>query len=258
MTTTFLRSRDDESGAEERIASHSTAQSSKLLNSDVFKTSLTPVFNNVLFSSLIRTTSDMILPNEHQPPSSFHDDGDGDQATPPPYQETVTISQLLPSELLTTSVYAPSVSSRSDPPGETEKELPRHPSFPDEKSGEKGKEMEGSAQHPLGVLSMFWSTASNTPTSSGSPNQASTSHTSVVQVRDPLNPAPAAFTRPTPKDYTYLPFQPLTMLGISPKLADGFPLIPPPINSEDEASVGKANAQHPFVSHDVTEEDWLK
>jgi len=200
----------------------------------------------------------MILPNEHQPPSSSHDDGNGDQATPPPYQETVPASQLLPSERPATSVYAPSVSSRSDPPRETEKELPPHPSFPDEKSKEKGKEIEGPAQRALDVFSMIWGTTSNSPTSPHSPNSASTSRTSVVQARDPLNPAPAAFTRPTPKNYAYLPFEPLTMLGISPNLADGFPLIPPPINSEDETSAGKANAQHPFVSHDVTEEDWLK
>jgi hypothetical protein len=47
----------------------------------------------------------------------------------------------------------------------------------------------------------------------------------------------------------------MTMLGISSNLTDGFPTIPPPINPEGE--VGKANPQHPFVSHDVTEEDWL-
>jgi len=201
----------------------------------------------------------MILPNEqHQPPSSSHDDGDGDQATPPPYQETVPASQLLPSERLTTSVYAPSVSSRSDPPPEMEKELPPNPSFSDEKSGENGKEVEDPAQRAFDVFSMIWGTTSNAPASPRSPGQASTSQNSMVQARDPLNPAPAAFTRPTPKNNAYLPFQPLTMLGISPKLADGFPLIPPPINSGDETDAGGANAQHPFFSHDITEEDWLK
>ena len=193
----------------------------------------------------------MIIPKERQPPSSY-DDGDDDQATPPPYQERVPPSQSLPSERPTTSVYAPSVSARSDPPPEREKELPPHPGFPDEKS----REGDGPAPRALDVFSsMIWGTSSSAPTS---PNQASTSRTPGVQVQDPLNPAPAAFTRPTPKNYAYLPFQPMTMLGTSPKLVDGFPLIPPPINSEDDASAGRANAQHPFVSHDVTEEDWLK
>jgi len=200
----------------------------------------------------------MILPNDHQSPSSSHHDGDHDQATPPPYQETVPASQLLPSERPITSVYAPSVSSRSDPPREREKELPPHPNFPDEKSRKKGKQVEGPAQRTLDVFSMIRGTTSNAPASPRSPNPASTSQTSVVQARDPLNPAPAAFTRPAPKNYAYIPFQPLTMLGISPKIADGFPLIPPPINSEDETNAGKVNIQHPFVSNDVTGEDWLK
>jgi len=198
----------------------------------------------------------MIIPNDRQATSSYDDD----QATPPPYQERVPPSQLLPSDRPTTSVYAPSVSSRSDPPPEREKELPvpPHPAYPDEKFGGKGKEREGEchAQRAIDVFSsMIWGTTSNAPTS---PNQASTSRTPAVQAQDPLNPAPAAFTRPTPKNYAYLPFQPMTMLGVSPTLADGFPLIPPPINTEDDASAGKANAEHPFVSHDVTEEDWLK
>jgi len=193
----------------------------------------------------------MIISNDRQPTSSSYD-GDHGQANPPPYQETVPPSQLLPSERPTTSPYAPSV-SRSNPPRSTEKELPPHPSFPDEKLREKEKEGEKEipAQRALDVFSsMIWGNTS--------PNQASTSRTSTIQVRDPLNPAPAAFTRPTPKNYAYLPFQPMTMLGISPTLADGFPLIPPPINSEDETSGGRVNAQHPFVSHDITEEDWLK
>ena len=191
----------------------------------------------------------MILPNERQAPSSYDDD----HATPPPYQERVPPSQLLPSERPTTSVYAPSVSSRPEPPREREKELPPQPGFPDEKS--KGKEREGDGQRALDVFSsMIWGTSS-APTS---PNPASTSRISAVQVHDPLNPAPAAFTRPTPKNYAYLPFQPMTMLGIGEKLVDGFPMIPPPVNSQDDTSAGKANAQHPFVSHDITEEDWLK
>jgi len=207
-----------------------------------------------LFSSFIRTITSMIISNERQAPS--YEDGDHDQATPPPYQERVPPSQLLPSERPTASVYAPSsISPRSEPPREGEKELPPHPGFPDEKSKGKEKEGECPAQRVLGVFSSMILGTSSAPTS---PNPASSSRTSIVQVQDLLNPAPAAFTRPTPKNYAYLPFQPMTMLGISEKLVDGFPLIPPPINSEDETSAGKANAQHPFVSHDITQEDWLK
>ena len=185
----------------------------------------------------------MILPSQ---PSSSSDGGDRDQALPPPYQEAVPPSQLLPSERPTNSLYAPSVSSRSD----SLREPVPHPNFPPR---EKEKEKEGTAQRALGAFSsMVWGTAS---TSSRPPGPASISHTSMVQTQDPLNPAPSAFARPTPKNYAYLPFQPMVMLSISPNLADGFPMIPPPINSEDET---KANPQHPFVSHDVTEDDWLK
>ncbi|KAF9789388.1 hypothetical protein BJ322DRAFT_1177392 [Thelephora terrestris] len=73
----------------------------------------------------------------------------------------------------------------------------------------------------------------------GAPSAASTSQSpgstsNISTSQDPLNPAPSAFTRPTPKNYTYLPFKPMTMLGISSNLANGFPIIPPPINPEDE------------------------
>lgn len=216
----------------------------------------------------------MIIPT--QPPSSYNGEDQG-QALPPPYQESVPPSQLLPSERPSSSFYAPPVSSRSDPPRERETEPEPTPEYPGgkdttefpkpripaeraysdplvsplkEKEGEGG----GPAQRAFSIFSsMVWGT---TPTSPRSPNQAPASYTPVPQ--DPLNPAPAAFARPTPKNYAYLPFQPMTMLGVSFNLADGFPMIPPPINSEDEESAGKANPQHPFISHDITEEDWLK
>jgi len=207
----------------------------------------------------------MIIPS--QPPSSYGEDQD--PTLPPPYQERGPASQLLPSERPTTSPYAPSISLRSNPPREREKELPPHPTPPGENSPigfpeprtptartnsntfpSPFKGGEGPAQRAFEMFSsMVWGTPS-TASISRSPNLASTS-----TPQDPLNPAPLAFTRPTPKNYAYLPFQPMTMLGISSNLADGFPLIPPPINSEDES---KTNTQHPFVSHDVTEDDWLK
>ena len=205
----------------------------------------------------------MILPSE---PASSHDGGDRDNALPPSYQESVPPSQVLPSDRLPASLYAPSVSSRSDTPREREREAaPRQGSL-DEKSlprlpadransdpplYPREKMKDGPTQSVFNAFSsMVWGAA---PTS---PNTASTSRAPAFQ--DPLNPAPAAFARPAPKNYAYLPFRPMTMLGISFNLVDGFPMIPPPVNPEDETSAGKANFQHPFVSHDVTEEDWLK
>lgn len=228
------------------------------------------IFANTLSNSLIRSTNDMILPS--QPPSS-NDGGDRDRALPPPYQEAVPPSQVLPSERHTASLYAPSVSSRSGPPSERapapyqnypdEKPLPRTPTGrtdsdpPLSPSTEKGRQGEGYGQSPLNVSSsMVWGPA--TSTSPRPPNPASTSNTSTTQYRDPLNPSPSAFARPAPKNYAYLPFQPMTMLGINFNLVDGFPMLPPPINPDDERSAGRTNPQHPFVSHDVTEEDWLK
>ena len=76
-----------------------------------------------------------------------------------------------------------------------------------------------------------------------------------LETQDPLNPAPSAFTRPTPKNYAYLPFKPMTMISNSSNLSDGFPNVPPPVNPEGETQIGKTNPQHRFVSHDVTEED---
>lgn len=216
----------------------------------------------------------MILPN--QPPSSRN----GEEHPPPSYQDSVPPSQLTPSERPTASLYAPPVSSRSGPPHENERGVTPLNSLDEKSPGvgfpepafstgrthseppplpPKDKEKEelkgGPAQRAFGAFSSVWG-ASNTASTSRVPNPAgSTSNTLVPQ--DPLNPAPPAFTRPTPKSYAYLPFQPMTMLGIGSNLADGFPMIPPPINPEDERQVGKANPQHPFVSHDVTEEDWL-
>ena len=185
----------------------------------------------------------MIIPS--RPPSPDQD--------PPPYQE----SQRLPSERPTTSLYAPPISSRSNPPREREKELEADPDGATETTSlvpppPPPKEKEDPSQ--IGDTIPTASASS----SSRSPDPASTSHTSPTQ--DPLNPAPDAFTRPTANDYEYSPFQPMTMLGISSNLADGFPMTPPPIlNFEDETSTGKGpGPQHPFVSHDVTEDDWLK
>lgn len=189
----------------------------------------------------------MIIPSH--PPSLDHDQD------PPPYQE----SQRLPSERRS-SLYAPPVPSRSSSPRERERESEPSldeaiettslvPPPPPPKDREKTKEKD--------VLSQVWDTKPIASGSSRSPDLASTSYTSPAQ--DPLNPAPDAFTRPAAKGYEYSPFQPMTMLGISSNLADGFPMIPPPVNLEDDGNARKgSDPQHPFVSHDVTEDDWLK
>ena len=216
----------------------------------------------------------MILPSN--PPSSLNDE---DQTLPPPsYQESVPSSQLLPRDRPTGSLYAPPVASRFGSSYEREAELtPRmssldenSPGFPEPaipsggaysepppvppKDKEKEAFQDCAGQRAFGVFSsMVWGAPSAASTSR-SPNPAG----NTLSTQDPLNPAPSAFTRPTPKNYAYLPFKPMTMLGISSNLVDGFPIIPPPINPEDEKQVGKANVQHPFVSHDVTEEDWSK
>jgi len=211
----------------------------------------------------------MIIPTQS---SSY----DQDQALPPPYQESASTSQRLPTERRSSSLYAPPVSPRPDLPPKSDRESEPNLDYPDEKRSvgfpqpriatertysdplfspskgkEKGRESEGPAQRAFDMFSsIVWGTAP-TASTSRSQNSASTA-------QNPLDPAPAAFTRPTPKNYGYLPFRPMTMLGISNNLANGFPTIPPPINSEDETGTGKANSQHPFVSHDVTEDDWLK
>ena len=196
----------------------------------------------------------MIIPT--QPPSSY--DEDQDQTLPPPYQESAPSSQRSVGGRRSSSLYAPSVSTRSDLPREERRASGPSPEYPNEKSLPllpKEKE-ERPAQRAFDVFSsMVWGTTP-TASTSRSQNPASASHTSLKQ--DPLDPAPDAFTRPAPKNYAYLPFQPMTMLGISANITDGFPMIPPPINPEDERSAGKANPQHPFVTHDITEEDWLK
>jgi len=67
--------------------------------------------------------------------------------------------------------------------------------------------------------------------------------------KNPLDPPPKMFKRPAPAHYSYIKFQPLSVLAVSDKLQDGFALIPP---------VTAPGDQHPFVSHDITEDDWHK
>lgn len=67
--------------------------------------------------------------------------------------------------------------------------------------------------------------------------------------KNPLDPPPPQFNRPPPGNYPYMMFPPMACLSMSNKLDDGWPMLPPP------APMG---GQHPFLSHDVTEEDWTK
>lgn len=208
----------------------------------------------------------MILPK--QPPSPPNEE---DQTLPPPsYQDSVPSSQ--PQSIPTVSLYAPPTPFTPGPSYEGQREpMPRlnsldrvafpepstsigrtssEPPLPPPKEKEREDLRFNPAQRAFGVFSAMVSG----PPNARYPNPAGPS-SNTLETQDPLNPAPSAFTRPTPKNYAYLPFKPMTMISNSSNLSDGFPNIPPPVNPEDETQVGK---QHPFVSHDVTEEDWLK
>lgn len=67
--------------------------------------------------------------------------------------------------------------------------------------------------------------------------------------KNPLDPPPKMFKRPAPGHYAYIQFRPVSVLAVSEKLQDGFALMPP---------VTAPGDPHPFISHDVTEEDWHK
>ncbi|KAI0702010.1 hypothetical protein BC835DRAFT_150457 [Cytidiella melzeri] len=64
-----------------------------------------------------------------------------------------------------------------------------------------------------------------------------------------FNPPPACFTRPPPHNpLMSSPFPPCSLLSIDSRLDNGFPTIPPPSSLQP----------HPFIIHDVTEEDWTR
>ena len=67
--------------------------------------------------------------------------------------------------------------------------------------------------------------------------------------KNPLDPPPPMFKRPPPGHYAYIMFRPVNVLAVSDRLQDGFVLMPPVSNPGDP---------HPFISHDITEEDWHK
>jgi hypothetical protein len=66
---------------------------------------------------------------------------------------------------------------------------------------------------------------------------------------DVLNPPPPCFTRPPPNNpLMSAPFPQCTLVSIDSKLDNGFPMLAPPSPLQP----------HPFVIHDVNEEDWLR
>ncbi|OCH95402.1 hypothetical protein OBBRIDRAFT_745604 [Obba rivulosa] len=62
-----------------------------------------------------------------------------------------------------------------------------------------------------------------------------------------LSPPPPCFSRTLPPELPYGPFAPSALLGTSSRLEAGFPELPPPSSA----------IPHPFVTHDVGEEDWM-
>ncbi|KAF8189361.1 hypothetical protein BJ912DRAFT_967327 [Pholiota molesta] len=71
-------------------------------------------------------------------------------------------------------------------------------------------------------------------------------HTSTSRTDDPA--LFSSFSRVPPEDLAYGPFPPIFLVAISKTLAKGFPPAPPPSSTRP----------HPFTSHNVLEEDWLR
>lgn len=65
-----------------------------------------------------------------------------------------------------------------------------------------------------------------------------------------LNPPPSCFERQCPRNLPYPPFPPMTLVGKT-ALSKGFLVNLP------EASI-PLNGPHPFVTHDIAEEDWAR
>ncbi|OSX63748.1 hypothetical protein POSPLADRAFT_1045965 [Postia placenta MAD-698-R-SB12] len=63
-----------------------------------------------------------------------------------------------------------------------------------------------------------------------------------------FDPPPPSFQRPPRPDLPYAPFAPTPLMTAGSELDKGFPLIAPP----------STTVPHPFVTHGVGEEDWLR
>ena len=67
-----------------------------------------------------------------------------------------------------------------------------------------------------------------------------------------LNPPPECFSRAPAHGLTYAPFQPLVLLSKGAMLDRGFPYVAP----EATKAGTEVETLHPFVEHDVSEQDW--
>lgn len=66
---------------------------------------------------------------------------------------------------------------------------------------------------------------------------------------NPLEPLPAQFRRISPPNYSYDMFSPMTLIGTTHSLRDGWIVMSPP---------APPGMDHPFMTHDVRQEDWAK
>ncbi|KAI0371411.1 hypothetical protein BV20DRAFT_203980 [Pilatotrama ljubarskyi] len=67
-------------------------------------------------------------------------------------------------------------------------------------------------------------------------------------VRGLIEPPPPSFLRPPARGFPYGPFEPLEIPAAGKKLDDGFITALPPSSTQP----------HPFSTHDVREEDWMR
>lgn len=67
--------------------------------------------------------------------------------------------------------------------------------------------------------------------------------------RNPIDPPPPQFSRSAPTNYPYTMFPPIMSSSFSCNLEDGWPMFAPP---------PPFGMQHPFMDHDITEQDWTR
>jgi len=85
--------------------------------------------------------------------------------------------------------------------------------------------------------------STNSPLATSSPIISPTSSKSFSRIDTPLQ-----FTRPPPPGLPYTSFEPIFIVAKGETLDKGFHHAPPPSDSKI----------HPFVTHDITEADWLR
>jgi len=102
--------------------------------------------------------------------------------------------------------------------------------------------------NPYPTPSSSSSSSKNQPSSSRNNDNSFLDNFKASPRAAPSYVPPASFNRSPPPQLPYSAFPPLTLLGISNDLSDGFPLMPPPTQG----------GIHPFVGHDTNEEDWTR